>query len=197
MDESTSASVSEAVNSREFPVNLGWRMLPGLIQIRQSNTGLFGRGKVTVSGRQIMIEGRKLWAMWLRILCLFGIGITIFLAVTLISGIAAYSGVLVENPNDSSLVGSVELALGEGSGIFLFIILPLLVGVIVAEVFLTKRAQLRCAVATGPKAGWTGKTAILDVVSDQAGGKRRRITLWFSGQTQCQEFIRMFDSHGS
>ncbi len=53
---------------KEYPVDFGWPMMPGLIQIKQSKTGLFGKGTVSIEGNELVLRGKMLWNMWLRLL---------------------------------------------------------------------------------------------------------------------------------
>lgn len=172
-------------------MDLGWRMLPGPIQLRQSNTGLFGQGVATISEGQLVIKGRKLWPMWLRLLSFILIAVAVFVGVTLIFGIAAYGGFLKENPNDSSLVGSVAQAIGSGPALFLFILLPLLSAGIIAEVFLTKKSELRYTARSVLNIGRSKKRITLEVLPESAAKKTKRITIWFTDSAECEEFARL------
>lgn len=171
--------------TREFPVNLGWRTLPGLIQIKQSNTGLFGNGTACILGDQIVLKGYKLWSMWLRVLSFFVIMFLVFLGVTLTAGIAAYAGLLPAAPSDSSLAGSVEMAVGIEAACFFFFVLPVLIAAVVAEGFLVKRADHQYRVLSTPKVGRTGTSVKIDVMANV----KHRITLRFKNRHLAEEFI--------
>lgn len=173
---------------KEYPVDFGWPMMPGLIQIKQSKTGLFGKGTVSIEGNELVLRGKMLWNMWLRLLAYVVMAAVLLLAVWIpVILVLKLAGPPPSLPPDASAGDALVAWVGMELAALYTVILPLLVPAFVAEFLLFKQGAIRYVPVGDPVQGRFMPTVTVEVVNFKR--KRRRICLYFHHRDAVDIFL--------
>lgn len=176
---------------REYPVDFGWPMMPGLIQIKQSKTGLFGKGTVSIEGNELVLRGKMLWNMWLRLLAYVVMAAILLLVVWIpVILVLKFAGPPPSLPPDASAGDALVAWVGMELAALYTVILPLLAPAFVAEFLLFKQGEIRYVVAGAPVLGRFMPCVTVEVANSKR--KRRRICLYFRTQDQARALLSAF-----
>lgn len=184
------------VDVREYPVDFGWPMMPGLIQIKQSKTGLFGKGTVSIEGSELVLRGKMLWNIWLRLLAYVVMAAVLLLVVWIpVIIVLKLAGPPPSLPPDASAGDALVAWVGMELAALYTVILPLLVPAFVAEFLLFKQGAIRYVPVGTPILGRFMPCVTVEVVNFRR--KRRRICLYFRTQDEARAFSNAVSSQSS
>lgn len=180
-------SETKHLEVKEYPVDFGWPMMPGLIQIKQSKTGLFGKGTVTIEGSELILRGKMLWNVWLRLLAYVVMAAMLLLAVWIpVIIVLKLVGPPPSLPPDASAGEALVALVGMEIAALYTLALPLIVPAFVAEFLLFKRGEIRYAAVGAPILGRFMPTVTVEVVNSKR--KPRKICLYFRDRSDVREF---------
>lgn len=172
---------------REYPFDFGWPMMPGLIQIKQSKTGLFGKGTVTIEGSELVLRGKMLWNVWLRLLAYAVIAAVLLLAVWIpVIVVLKLVGPPPSLPPDASTGEALVAWVGMEIAAMYTLALPLIVPAFVAEFLLFKRGEIRYTQVGAPALGRFMPAATVEVRSSKRHS--RRICIFFGNSDEARAF---------
>lgn len=176
---------------KEYPVDFGWPMMPGLIQIKQSKTGLFGKGTVTIEVGELVLRGKMLWNVWLRLLAYVVMAAVLLLAVWIpVIVILKLVGPPPSLPPDASAGEALVAWIGMEIAALYTLALPLIVPAFVAEFLLLKRGEIRYTPVGTLAVGRFVPTVTVEVRNSVR--KRRRICLFFGNSDEAKAFLSAF-----
>ncbi len=176
---------------RQYPVDFGWPMMPGLIQIKQSKTGLFGKGTVSIEGNELVLRGKMLWNMWLRLLAYVVMAAVLLLVVWIpVILVLKLAGPPPTLPPDASAGDALVAWVGMELAALYTVIIPLLVPALVAEFLLFKRGEIRYISVGAPILGRFMPSVAVEVVNSKR--KRRRTCLYFQTKDEARAFSNAF-----
>ncbi len=182
----------ECIEQKEYPVDFGWPMMPGLIQIKQSKTGLFGKGTVTIEGSELVLPGKMLWNVWLRLVAYVVMAAVLLLAVWIpVIIVLKLAGPLPSLPPDASAGEALVAWVGMKIAALYTLALPLIVPAFVAEFLLFKRGEIRYVAVSCPILGHFMPTVTVEVMNSMR--KHQKICLFFKNRNEVSAFSSWFD----